>query len=106
MDVRDKAKDAEDRSKGRKKDIASLFQSNKTLRKKAGNLSVKQEELDIKSTGARNDYILSLASANAHQELYFKGDLQVNIIFDRHFIIHVSWVLPCCPGRVKPVTFI
>ena len=66
------------RSKGRKKDIVSLFTSSKTLKKKAGNLSVKQEELDIKSTGARNDYILSLASANAHQEQYFKGDLQVS----------------------------
>ena len=92
MDVRDKAKDAEDRSKGRKKDIASLFQSSKTLRKKAGSLSVKQEELDIKSTGARNDYILSLASANAHQELYFKGDLQVNLSFSWH-VIHVFLML-------------
>ena len=77
-DVRDKAKDAEDKAKGRKKDISSLFQSTKTLRKKAGNLSVKQEELDIKSTGARNDYILGLASTNAHQEQYFKHDMQVS----------------------------
>ena len=55
------------------------------MRKKAGNLSVRQEELDIKSTGARNDYILSLASANAHQEQYFRNDLQVNtgVIFER-----------------------
>jgi hypothetical protein len=32
-----------------------------------------------RSTGARNDYILALASANAHQERYFKHDLQVNL---------------------------
>lgn len=76
-DVRDKAKEADEKAKGRKKDMASFFQSTKTLRRKAGNLSIKQEELDIKSTGARNDYILSLAAANAHQEHYFKNDLQV-----------------------------
>lgn len=77
LDVRDKAKDADEKARGKKKDMASFFQSTKTLRRKAGNLSVKQEELDIKSTGARNDYILSLASANAHQEQYFKYDLSV-----------------------------
>ena len=76
-DVRDKAKDAEDRSKGRKKDMMSLFQSKSTLKRHAGKLSAKQEEFDIRSTGARNDYILSLASANAHQDRYFKHDLQV-----------------------------
>ena len=73
-----KAKDADEKARGKKKDVASFFQSTKALRKKAGNLSVKQEELDIKSTGARNDYILGLATANAHQEQYFKHDLQVN----------------------------
>ena len=74
LDVGAKAREADDKARGKKKDVASFFQSTKALRKKAGNLSVKQEELDIKSTGARNDYILSLASANAHQEQYFKHD--------------------------------
>ena len=74
-----KAKDADDKARGKKKDVASFFQSTKALRKKAGNLSVQQEEADIKSTGARNDYILGLATANAHQEQYFKHDLQVNL---------------------------
>nr|XP_040568675.1 LOW QUALITY PROTEIN: protein nervous wreck-like [Lepeophtheirus salmonis] len=78
-DVRDKAKDAEERSKGRKKDVMSLFHSKSTLRKHAGKLSIKQEECDIRSTGTRNDYILSLASANAHQDFYFKQDLQESI---------------------------
>ena len=77
LDVGAKAKDADDKARGKKKDVVSFFQSTKALRKKAGSLSVRQEELDIKSTGARNDYILSLASANAHQEQYFKHDLQV-----------------------------
>ncbi len=75
-DVRDKTKSAEDRSKGRKKDLKSLFQSKSALRKQAGLLSAKQEEGEIKSTGARNDYILNLASSNAHQDRYYKHDLQ------------------------------
>ena len=54
------------------------------LKNKAGGLSVKQEELDIKSTGARNDYILSLTTANAHRERYHKSDLPVST---RHIIL-------------------
>ena len=54
------------------------------LKNKAGGLSVKQEELDIKSTGARNDYILSLTTANAHRERYHKSDLPVST---RHTIL-------------------
>ena len=57
-DSADASKDADDKARGKKKDVASFFQSTKALRKKAGNLSVQQEEADIKSTGARNDYIL------------------------------------------------
>ena len=77
LDVGAKAREADDKARGKKKDFTSFFLSTKAMRKKAGNLSVRQEELDIKSTGARNDYILSLASANAHQEQYFRNDLQV-----------------------------
>ena len=80
METQAKAKDAEERAKGKKKDLKSLFQGKGTLRKHAGLLSAKQEELDIRSTGARNDYILSLASANAHQERYYKHDLQVRSV--------------------------
>ncbi len=79
MDVRDRARDAEERSKGTKRDIKSFLVSKTTLRKQAGMLSAKQEELDIRSTGARNDYILSLATANAHQDRYYKHDLQVSV---------------------------
>ena len=77
LDVKDKAKDAEEKAKGKKKDMKSLFQSKTSLKNKAGLLSAKEEEAEIKSTGARNDYILSLASANAHQSRFYKYDLQV-----------------------------
>lgn len=36
----------------------------------------KRDALDEKSTGARNDYLLALAAANAHQNRYFVVDLQ------------------------------
>ncbi len=48
VDVRDKATDAEDKAKGRKKDMMSFFQSTATLKRHAGKLSAKQEELDIR----------------------------------------------------------
>ena len=85
LDVRDKAKEAEDKAKGRKKDMKSLFQSKTSLKNKAGLLSAKEEEAEIKSTGARNDYILSLASANAHQTRFYKYDLQVERETNRLF---------------------
>lgn len=73
-----KAEKADDIAKGRQKDFMAFFQSKNTLMKKAGSLSVKQDEIQIKSTGARNDYILALATANAHQHQYFKNDLPVS----------------------------
>ena len=79
METTEKAKDAEDIARGRKKNVKSFFQSKSTLKNKAGNLAVKQEEFDIKSTGARNDYILSVATANAHQHRYHNQDFPVSI---------------------------
>ena len=38
--------------------------------------SSKKEALEEKSTGARNEYILALASANAHQDRYFNYDME------------------------------
>jgi len=39
-------------------------------------VSSRREVLEEKSSGARNDYLLSLAAANAHQTRYFLVDLQ------------------------------
>lgn len=36
--------------------------------------------MDARSTGARNDYLLSLAAANSHQTRYFVIDLQNTIL--------------------------
>ena len=74
------------------------------MRKKAGNLSVAKEELDIKSTGARNDYILGLASANAHQEQYFKHDLQVdNFLFKARTTANLSLFEIIAPNQFSRV---
>lgn len=36
----------------------------------------KRDQLEEKSSGARNDYLLSAAAANAHSIRYFAVDLQ------------------------------
>ena len=38
--------------------------------------SSRREACDIQSTKARNDYILALAAANAHQKRYYETDLR------------------------------
>ena len=70
------------------------------LKNKAGGLSVKQEELDIKSTGARNDYILSLTTANAHRERYHKSDLPVSVPYYSTKILSQNGLNSCASTLV------
>ncbi|XP_050521812.1 protein nervous wreck [Daktulosphaira vitifoliae] len=72
-EVRDKAKDIEEKLKKKK---GSFFQSITSLQKNSAKVSSRREVLEEKSSGARNDYLLSLAGANAHQTRYFLVDLQ------------------------------
>lgn len=72
-DVRDKARDIEEKLKKKK---GSFFQSITSLQKNSARVTSRKEQLEEKSTGARNDYILALASANSHQNRYFTTDLQ------------------------------
>lgn len=84
--VRDKARDIEEKLKKKK---GSFFQSITSLQKNSARVTTRKEELEEKSTGARNDYLLSLAAANAHQNRYFAVDLQTtmttmeNYVFER-----------------------
>ncbi|XP_076681488.1 protein nervous wreck isoform X1 [Andrena cerasifolii] len=80
-DVRDKAKDIEEKLKKKK---GSFFQSITSLQKNSAKVSSKRDALEEKSTGARNDYLLSLAAANAHQNRYFVVDLQNTMQFLEH----------------------
>jgi hypothetical protein len=53
----------------------------------------KREALEEKSTGARNDYLLSLAAANAHQTRYFVVDLQSTMQVGCHLVCLVChWI--------------
>lgn len=85
-DVRDKARNIEEKLKKKK---GSFFQSITSLQKNSARVTSRKEQLEEKSTGARNDYLLSLASANAHQNRYFTVDLQTtmtnleNYVYDR-----------------------
>ncbi|XP_044257728.1 protein nervous wreck isoform X1 [Tribolium madens] len=71
--VRDKARDIEEKLKKKK---GGFFTSITSLQKNSAKYSTKRDQLDEKSTGARNDYLLCLAAANAHQTRYFVVDLQ------------------------------
>lgn len=85
-DVRDKARDIEEKLKKKK---GSFFQSITSLQKNSARVTSRKEQLEEKSTGARNDYLLSLAAANAHQNRYFTVDLQTamstmeNYVYER-----------------------
>lgn len=75
-DVRDKARDIEEKLKKKK---GSFFQSITSLQKNSAKFSTKRDQLEEKSSGARNDYLLCLAAANAHQNRYFVVDLQFTL---------------------------
>ncbi|TSM28200.1 F-BAR and double SH3 domains protein 2 [Bagarius yarrelli] len=66
--VREKA-DMEAKSK------LSLFQSRSSLKRASVKLKAKRNECNSKATNARNEYLLTLAAANAHQGRYYETDL-------------------------------
>ncbi|XP_070839714.1 F-BAR and double SH3 domains protein 2-like [Chaetodon trifascialis] len=53
----------------------SLFQSRSSLQRANVKLKAKRSECNSKATHARNDYLLTLAAANAHQQRYYDTDL-------------------------------
>ncbi|XP_023704250.1 protein nervous wreck isoform X6 [Cryptotermes secundus] len=76
FDEEHSAHDVRDKEEKLKKKKGSFFQSITSLQKNSAKVTSKREALEEKSTGARNDYLLSLAAANAHQTRYFVVDLQ------------------------------
>uniref|UniRef100_A0A8C6KFT3 F-BAR and double SH3 domains protein 2 n=1 Tax=Nothobranchius furzeri TaxID=105023 RepID=A0A8C6KFT3_NOTFU len=66
--VREKA-DIEAKSK------LGLFQSRISLQKASVKLKAKRSDCNAKATQARNDYLLTLAAANAHHDRYYHTDL-------------------------------
>uniref|UniRef100_A0AAQ5X8T7 FCH and double SH3 domains 2 n=1 Tax=Amphiprion ocellaris TaxID=80972 RepID=A0AAQ5X8T7_AMPOC len=53
----------------------SLFQSRSSLQRASVKLKAKRSECNSKATHSRNDYLLTLAAANAHQQRYYNTDL-------------------------------
>ncbi|CAJ1063390.1 F-BAR and double SH3 domains protein 2-like [Xyrichtys novacula] len=53
----------------------SLFQSRSSLQRASVKLKAKRSECNSKATHTRNDYLLMLAAANAHQQRYYDTDL-------------------------------
>ncbi|XP_049339282.1 F-BAR and double SH3 domains protein 2 isoform X2 [Astyanax mexicanus] len=66
--VREKA-DIEAKSK------LGLFQSRISLQKASVKLKAKRSDCNSKATHARNEYLLTLAAANAHHDRYYQTDL-------------------------------
>uniref|UniRef100_A0A3P8QWE6 F-BAR and double SH3 domains protein 2 n=1 Tax=Astatotilapia calliptera TaxID=8154 RepID=A0A3P8QWE6_ASTCA len=66
--IREKA-DIEAKSK------LGLFQSRISLQKASVKLKAKRSDCNSKATQARNDYLLTLAAANAHHDRYYHTDL-------------------------------
>uniref|UniRef100_A0A671R460 F-BAR and double SH3 domains protein 2-like n=1 Tax=Sinocyclocheilus anshuiensis TaxID=1608454 RepID=A0A671R460_9TELE len=56
-----------------------LFQSRISLQKASVKLKAKRSDCNSKATHARNEYLLTLAAANAHHDRYYQTDL-VNCI--------------------------
>ncbi|XP_025085240.1 F-BAR and double SH3 domains protein 2-like isoform X2 [Pomacea canaliculata] len=71
-DARSKVAEAEDKLKRKS---PRLFQSMAGLQKTCAKLQSRREACDARSTATRNEYLLSLASANAHQIRFYSTDL-------------------------------
>ncbi|EFN71748.1 FCH and double SH3 domains protein 2, partial [Camponotus floridanus] len=66
--------------------------------------SSKRDQLEEKSTGARNDYLLSLAAANAHQNRYFAVDLQSTMQYLEHGVYDKVTEYLTLMGRTELLT--
>ncbi|XP_070554041.1 F-BAR and double SH3 domains protein 2-like isoform X2 [Ptychodera flava] len=71
-EIREKAADAENRLK---KGSVKIFQSKGTLEKNCAKLASKRDQCNRRSTFARNEYIINMSGANAHQTRYHSVDL-------------------------------
>ncbi|GBM92086.1 F-BAR and double SH3 domains protein 2 [Araneus ventricosus] len=71
-EAREKAHDADEKLKRKK---GRIFQSISSLQKNSAKFSFRREACDIQATKARNDYVLALIAANAHQNKFYENDL-------------------------------
>ena len=58
----------------------AFSQSMSSLQKKSATFTSKADEMDRISTAARNDYLLSLAMANAHQKEFYNKQVSLIVV--------------------------
>ncbi|XP_078077586.1 F-BAR and double SH3 domains protein 2 [Mustelus asterias] len=69
----------------------SLFQSRISLQKASVKLKARRSECNTKANHARNEYLLTLAAANAHQDRYYQIDLiNMMMALDGNFYDHLK----------------
>ncbi|XP_066541076.1 F-BAR and double SH3 domains protein 2 isoform X2 [Hoplias malabaricus] len=96
--VREKA-DIETKSK------LGLFQSRISLQKASVKLKAKRSDCNSKATHARNEYLLTLAAANAHHDRYYHTDLSNCIkALDGNVYDHVKdYLMSFCRTELEAV---
>ncbi|XP_038063071.1 F-BAR and double SH3 domains protein 2-like isoform X2 [Patiria miniata] len=71
-EAREKALDAETKLK---KGSLKFFQSKSALERQMSKLTARRETCDRRSAHMRNEYLLAITAANAHQQRYYSTDL-------------------------------
>ncbi|XP_033646830.1 F-BAR and double SH3 domains protein 2-like, partial [Asterias rubens] len=72
QEARDKALEAENKVK---KGSLKLFQTKSALERQCSKLCIRRDTCDRRSAHMRNEYLLSITTANSHQQRYFSTDL-------------------------------
>ncbi|CAL9685153.1 unnamed protein product [Knipowitschia caucasica] len=75
QDAQSMAQAARDKAELEAKSKLSLFQSRSSLQRASVKIKAKRNECNSRATHARNDYLLMLAAANAHQQRFYHTDL-------------------------------
>ncbi|KAK6172573.1 hypothetical protein SNE40_016202 [Patella caerulea] len=71
-EARQKSSDADDKLKRKS---TGIFKSMAGLQKNSAKLKTRRDACEVRSTACRNEYILNMSAANAHQIRYYSTDL-------------------------------
>ncbi|KAM7397583.1 hypothetical protein PAMA_005747 [Pampus argenteus] len=86
----------------------SLFQSRSSLQRASVKLKAKRSECNSKATHARNDYLLTLAAANAHQQRYYDTDLMdcITVLDGRIYEQVKDYLVSLCRTELETYQFV
>ena len=74
------------------KGTLKFFQSKTTLQRQTSKLYTRRETLDKRAAHMRNEYMLTIAAANVHQQRYYSTDLPYVIDVSLSFHIQPVWI--------------